>query len=260
MTLFIFSVIKKINGGLMADTLYGVNPVIEALKAGKRRAVKLYLSGKRHDKYEDIIRQFSKRLSLPLEIVDKRDLDNIALTQNHQGVAGIFQTYPYSGIKDMLDYAKQKKEKPFLIALDEIQDPQNVGAIIRTASCLGVHGVIITKRHSSYITPAVAKASAGATEYMNISIVPNLRAEIESLKRDNLIAIAMDENGTNNFNDIQSGNGIILAIGSEGNGIRKPVFDVCDYSVSIPLKSPISSLNASVSAGIGMYMLINNYR
>jgi len=238
-----------------SDILYGINSVIEALRSGKRKAIRLYISSSRHDKYEDILHKFAKKLSIPLKVVSKQELSKLASTDSHQGIAGVFEPYPYSDFRSMLADTGQPGKKPFIVALDEVQDPHNTGAIIRTASCLGCQGVIITKRRSAYITPAVVKASGGATEFMNITIVTNLRAEIESLKESGLIAVALDMKGRHSFNDVTGQHGFILVIGSEGRGIRLPVLDVCDYIVSIPMEGHTNSLNASVAAGIAIHAL-----
>ncbi len=237
------------------DILYGVNPVIEALRAGKRKVLRLYLSDSRHDKYSDILRQIAKQAFLPLDVVSRQELFKLTSTDMNQGIAGKFDLYPYSDMQTMTDKARRQNEKPFIVALDEMQDPQNTGAIIRTASCLGWHGIILTKRRSADITPAVVKASSGATEYMDISMVANLRTEIESLKDDGCTAIGLDMHGQTGFEDVTAENGIVLIVGSEGSGIRKPVIDVCDYVVSIPMHGHPDSLNASVSAGIAIYEL-----
>lgn len=237
------------------DVLYGVNPVIEALSAKKRKPIKLYLADSRHDKYAVMVRQFAQQYSIPLVIVTKQELHKLSLSDNNQGVAGIFESYPYSDLKTIVDKAKIQNEMPFLVALDQIQDPHNVGAIIRSAACLGWHGIILTKRRSPNITPAVVKASSGATEYINITIVSNLRAEIESIKSDGFVAVGLDMKGQSDFNDVVPEKGIVLIVGGEESGIRKPVLDICDYIVSIPMKSHPNSLNASVSAGIAIYTL-----
>lgn len=239
-----------------SDILYGVNPVIEALGAGKRKAIRLYLSDTRHDKYRDLLMHFAKELNIPIAIVSRQELFKLSATDSHQGVAGVFESYPYSDIQPMLDRAETRKKKPFIIALDEMQDPHNTGAIIRTASCLGFHGIILTKRRSADITPAVVKASSGATEYMHIALAANLRSEIESLKKSGLTAVGLDMQGHSRFNDVDTGQGMVLIVGSEGSGIRKPVIDVCDYVVSIPMNGHPNSLNASVSAGIAMYEFV----
>ncbi len=240
-----------------SDILYGINPVLEALRSGKRNAIKLYISDSRHDKYSDMLRLIAKQSSIPLDIVTKHELSKITSTDSHQGIAGKFGLYPYSDIQTMLDEAGKHHVKPFIAALDEMQDPHNTGAIIRTASCFGMHGLILTKRRSSGITPAVVKASSGATEFMHIAMAANLRTEIESLKQGGLTAVGLDMQGQNKFNDVRAENGIVLIVGSEGSGIRKPVLDVCDYVVSIPMKGRLDSLNASVSAGIALYALGN---
>ncbi len=242
---------------LKTDVLYGINPVLEALRAGKRKAVRLFLSDTRHDKYQDVFIHFAKELNIPIAVVPRQELFKLSATDSHQGVAGVFGPYPYSDIQPMLDRAENQNKKPFIIALDEMQDPHNTGAIIRTASCLGFHGIILTKRRSADITPAVVKASSGATEYMHIALAANLRSEIESLKENGLTAVGLDMQGNSRFNDVNTGQGMVLIVGSEGSGIRKPVIDVCDYVVSITMNGHPDSLNASVSAGIAMYELGN---
>ena len=239
------------------DMLYGVNPVVEALRAGKRKVLRLYLSDTRHDKYSDMLKQIAKQASIPLDTVSRQELFKLTETDMNQGIAGKFGMYPYSDTQTMQDKAKKQNEPVFIVALDEMQDPHNTGAIIRTASCLGWHGIILTKRRSAAITPAVAKASSGATEYIDITMVANLRTEIESLKRDGCTAIGLDMQGQAGFQDVRGDNGIVLIVGSEGTGIRRPVLDVCDSVVSIPLRGHPDSLNASVSAGIALYELKN---
>jgi 23S rRNA (guanosine2251-2'-O)-methyltransferase len=237
------------------DILYGVNPVLEALRAKKRKAIRLYLSETRHDKYSDLIKRMAKQESIPLDIISKHEISKLTLSSSNQGIAGKFEPYPYVDIQTIIEAAKKEHENPFIIALDEVQDPHNTGAIIRTASCLGWHGIIITKRRSAGITPGVVKVSSGATEYVNIAMVSNLRAEVESFKKDGFVTVGLDMHGKSDFEDVTKGKGIILIVGGEESGIRKPVFEVCDYIVSIPMKGHPDSLNASVSAGIALYTL-----
>ncbi len=237
------------------DLLYGVNPVLEALKAGKRKALRLYLSDSRHDKSGDTLRQMAKQAAIPLEIVSRQELMNLTSTDMNQGIAGRFELYPYADLQVMIDLAHSQHRVPFIVALDEIQDPHNTGAIIRTASCLGLHGVILTRRRSAGITPTVVKASSGATEYISIAMAANLRAEIESLKENGCTVVGLDMKGASGFNDVAARHGVVLVIGGEDSGIRKPVLDVCDYVVSIPMRGHPDSLNASVSAGIALYEL-----
>lgn len=242
------------------DLLYGVNPVLEAFKSGKRKALRLYLSDSRHDKYGDMLRQMAKQSAVPLEIVSRQDLIRLTSTDMNQGIAGRFEAFPYADLQSMIDLAHHRHEVPFIVALDEIQDPHNTGAIIRTASCLGLHGVILTKRRSAGITPAVVKASSGATEYILVAMAANLRTEIESLKESGCTAVGLDMNGQAGFTDVTARHGVVLIIGGEGSGIRKPVVDVCDYVVSIPMHGHPDSLNASVSAGIALYELVRTVR
>ncbi len=236
-----------------ADVIYGINPVVEALTAGKRRALRIYLSGSRGDRYEDVLRRLARERGVPLSAVPRQELARIASTNDHQGVVGMFVPYPYSDIQSMLAKAAQRGERPFIIALDEVQDPHNTGAIIRTASCLGLHGVLLTKRRSVGISPVVVKASSGATEFIDIAVVANLRSEVESLKAGGLTAVALDMQGKAGFGDVDARAGAVLVVGGEGSGIRRPVIDVCDVVVSIPLSGRPASLNASVSAGIALF-------
>ncbi|MCL4558672.1 MAG: 23S rRNA (guanosine(2251)-2'-O)-methyltransferase RlmB [Deltaproteobacteria bacterium] len=237
------------------DVIYGINPVIEALTARKRRALRLYISGSRNDRYEDVVRRLAGELGVPVSTATRQELFAITSTSSHQGIAGVFETYPYSDIQSMLDAASERCVRPFLIALDEVQDPHNTGAIVRTASCLGLHGVVLTKRRSAGITPSVVKASSGATEFVRIAMVSNLRSEIDALKAGGLTAVSLDMDGKDRFSDVDARAGVVLIVGSEGSGVRRPVMDVCDYVVSIPMSGHPASLNASVSAGIAMYEL-----
>lgn len=184
--------------------------------------------------------------------VDAKKLDFLCAGENHQGIAALAAIKEYSTIDDIFALAEERGEKPFVVVLDEIEDPHNLGAIIRTAECAGVHGIIIPKRRSAGLSYAVGKASAGAVEYVPVARVTNIPAAIDELKERGLWVYGADMDGTEcskcNFDGA-----VALVIGNEGKGIGKLVRQKCDVIVSLPMKGKINSLNASVAAGILMY-------
>ena len=194
--------------------------------------------------------------------MDKNKLDQMAQSDNHQGVIAIVPPYDYCDVDDILDYAKSKNENPFILILDGIEDPHNMGSIIRTAECCGVHGIIIPKRRSCSVNSTVNKTSAGAVEYMKIARVTNLNDTIKYLKENDVWIYGTDMNGrdmngSKYYTDEKYNSGVGIVIGSEGYGMSDLVKKNCDFLIKIPMKGKINSLNASVSAGIVMYEVMN---
>lgn len=228
----------------------GRNPVIEVLKSG-RGVEKLFVIKEAEGSLKMIIGMARDR-GIVVSEVDRKKLDEMSGTESNQGVVAIVSPYEYSSIDDMLQYAKQKDEDPFLLLLDEIEDPYNMGSIIRSANVFGAHGVLIPKRRSALITATVSKASAGAVEHTKIAKVTNINQTIKELKDKGLWVIGADMDGENCYKTNLKGPAA-LVIGSEGKGISRLVKENCDIVVSIPMKGEINSLNASVAAGIIMY-------
>mgnify|MGYP000930060799 CR=1 FL=1 len=238
----------------LENQIEGKNPVIEALHS-ERKIEKIFISrGPRDNRISEIVSMASQK-GIEIEELDKKKLDSLAASSAHQGVIALIAPYNYASVDDILKRAESAGEPPFIIILDEITDPHNFGAIVRSAECCGVHGIIIPKRRSASVTPVVAKASAGAVEHMLISKVTNIADTLEYLKKHGLWIAGADMDGI--LYTKQDLNGPIgIVIGSEGQGIRRLVRDKCDFLISIPMKGKIQSLNASVAAGILMYEVV----
>jgi len=233
------------------EIIEGRNPVIEALKAG-RKLKKIYLASGSRGEIIEVIRELAYQKGVAVEEIAKEEMDKRSSTHSHQGVLAYANPYNYAQVDDILENARQNSQDPFVILLDGITDPQNMGAIIRTAECMGAHGVIIPKDRSVNITPAVVKASAGAIEYIPVSMVTNMAQTIENLKKEGLWIMGADMEGRF-CREVDLKGPIGLVIGSEGSGMRRLVKEKCDELLSIPMSGHISSLNASVAAGILMY-------
>lgn len=232
----------------------GRNPVLEALRSG-RSVDKVYIQAGLHDgPIQTILREARKRDAI-VAFVTKERLNQMSETGNHQGVIAAVASYQYSTVEDILKRAEERGEDPFLILLDEIEDPHNLGAIIRTANLAGAHGVIITRHRAAGLTATVAKASAGAVNYTPVAKVTNLSGTIEDLKRRGLWFVCADMGGTSMY-DLDLKGPIGLVIGSEGTGVGRRVREKCDFIASIPMKGEIDSLNASVAAGILAYEIV----
>ena len=232
------------------DVIAGRNAVLELLKSGKDINKLFIEKGEKHGSINEIIAK-AKENKIVIVEVDKLKLDNMA--ENHQGVIAIVPPFNYCEVEDILNLAKEKKEDPFILILDGIEDPHNLGSIIRTAETAGVHGIIIPKRRSVGVNAAVAKVSTGAISYMKIARVNNINDIIRKLKEEGLWIIGTDgEANTLYYNQDLKGP-IAIIIGSEGFGMNRLVKENADILVKIPMKGNITSLNASVSAGIVIY-------
>lgn len=234
------------------DQVEGRNAVIELLESG-RDINKIFISnGEKHGSINKIINMAKQRKVLITE-VNKAKLKEMAKTENYQGVIAIVPPFEYCDVDDIIEEAKKRNESPFIIILDGIEDPHNLGSIIRTAETAGVHGIIIPKRRAASVNSTVAKVSAGAVEYMKIARVNNINETIKFLK-ENGIWICGTDISTNTYYDKQDFTGPIgIVIGSEGFGMSRLVKENCDFLVKIPMKGKITSLNAAVSAGIVIY-------
>ncbi|SEF95937.1 23S rRNA (guanosine2251-2'-O)-methyltransferase [Caloramator fervidus] len=233
------------------NIIEGRNPVIEALKSG-RTIEKLYVSKGDVEGSIKMIISMAKERGIVVNEVDRRRLDDMSITRAHQGVIAIVSEYRYFEVEDILEEANKKGEDPFIIILDEIEDPHNLGSIIRSANIFGAHGVIIPKRRSALVTATVAKASAGAIEYTRVAKVTNINQTIRELKEKGVWVAALDMDGEICYSKDLRGP-LALVIGSEGKGVSKLVKENCDFIIKIPMYGQINSLNASVAAGIIMY-------
>lgn len=233
------------------DLLIGRNAVTEALKSD-REIDTLILMRNNNNPALSRLASMAKEKGAVVKEVDSKKLDFMCGGANHQGVAAYVAAHEYASVEDIFAYAEEKGEAPFIVVCDEIEDPHNLGAIIRTAECAGVHGVIIPKRRSASLNFTVGKTSAGALEYMRVARVSNLASTIDELKEKGCWVYGADMDGTD-YKKTDFSGAVVLVIGSEGKGIGKLIRQKCDAIVSLPIKGNINSLNASVAAGILMY-------
>ncbi|WP_353094262.1 23S rRNA (guanosine(2251)-2'-O)-methyltransferase RlmB [Tissierella praeacuta] len=233
----------------------GRNPVLEILKTD-REIEKLYiLKGELQGSINKII-GIAKDRNIVIQQVDKNKLDSLSEGNAHQGVVALVTSYTYSSIEDILNRAKERNQPPFIVILDGLEDPHNLGSIIRTAECAGVHGVIIPKRRSAQINQTVYKSSAGAVEHMLVAKVNNIVNTIEELKDKGLWVYGADMNGEDYYFNTSLEGAIALVIGNEGKGLSRLVKEKCDVLVKIPMLGQISSLNASNAASILIYEVV----
>ena len=235
-------------------TIEGRNAVLEAFRSGKTIDKLFVLEGCKDGPVQTILREAKKRDTI-VNFVQRERLDQISGTGKHQGVGAYAAAYAYSQVEDMLALAREKGEPPFLFLLDGIEDPHNLGAIIRTANLAGAHGVIIPKRRAAGLTATVAKTSAGALNYTPVARVTNLVAVMEELKKEGLWFVCADMAGETMYRLNLKGP-IGLVIGNEGEGVSRLVKEHCDLTASIPMKGDIDSLNASVAAGVLAYEIV----
>lgn len=237
---------------LPEDMIEGRNAVTEALRSG-RTINKVFLADGDTDRALGRLAAMAKESGAVVVRVDRRKLNDMSPTGAHQGIMAAVAAHDYATVDDMLNAAQEKGEAPLLVICDELSDPHNLGAIIRTAECVGAHGVIIPKRRSAGLTAVVDKASAGALEHMAIARVPNLVAAIETLKKNGLWIYGTAAEGSNELWKTDLTGPACIVIGSEGSGISRLVREKCDFLVSIPLHGQISSLNASAAAAVLLY-------
>ena len=241
---------KKVNENIIE----GRNAVLEAFRSGKP-VDKLYvLDGCQDGPVRTIVREARKHDTI-IQFVEKERLAQLSETGRHQGVIAYAAAYEYSEVSDMLELARERGEDPFIILLDNIEDPHNLGAIIRTANLARAHGVIIPKRRAVGLTATVAKTSAGALNYTPVAKVTNLKKTMEELKKEGLWFVCADMGGEAMY-DLNLTGPIGLVIGNEGEGVSRLVKETCDFVASIPMKGDIDSLNASVATGVLAYEIV----
>lgn len=235
-------------------TIEGRNAVIEAFRSGKTIDKVFILDGCQDGPIQTIKRE-AKKHDCIVQFVKKERLDQLSETGHHQGVIAYAAAYDYAEVEDILATAREKNEPPFIFLLDNIEDPHNLGAIIRTANLAGAHGVIIPKRRAAGLTATVARTSAGALNYTPVAKVTNMAATIDELKKEGLWFVCADMDGEVMY-DLNLKGAIGLVIGNEGEGVSRLVREKCDYIASIPMKGDIDSLNASVAAGVLAYEIV----
>ena len=237
------------------DLVEGRNAVIELLKSNKTIEQLFIANGKMEGSINKIL-GLAKDKGVIVKEVDRKKLDLMSETKAHQGVIAQITPFKYSTVDEILNYAKQKDEDPFIVILDELEDPHNLGSIVRTAELCGVHGIIIPKRRNVGVTATVYKASVGAIEYVKIAKVTNVNSTIDELKAKNIWVYGADINGEEYSYDTNFNGACAIVIGNEGKGISKLTKNKCDKLVKIPMIGKINSLNASVAGGIMMYEVL----
>lgn len=238
------------------EIIGGKHSVIEALKSG-RTINKIWVAENAQKHLTQPIVVEAKKLGVVIQHVDKRKLDQLAPGVQHQGVVAQAAPYAYAEVEDILQAAEQKGEPPFILLLDEIEDPHNLGSILRTADCTGVHGVIVPKRRSAQVTATVSKTSAGAAEYVPVARVTNLGQTIDSLKEKGIWVVGTDVSAAAGIYETNVFDGpVAIVIGNEGKGMGRLIREKCDVLVKLPMNGRINSLNASVAAGVVMYEVL----
>ncbi len=233
------------------DLVVGRNAVIELIKSGREIENILIAKGEREGSISKII-ALAREKGIVIKNVDRKKLDFMCAGANHQGVIANVPAHEYSSVEDILEFAKEKGESPFIIICDEIEDSHNLGAIIRTAEACGAHGIIIPKRRNVGLNFIVAKTSCGALEYVKVARVSNINSTIDKLKKENIWVYAADMDGQP-WSKTDFSGGVALVVGSEGKGVGEHIKANCDVTVSLPMRGKVNSLNASVAAGIIMY-------
>lgn len=233
--------------------LYGINPVLEAIRSGRNISA-LHISRQRHDNVRQIV-QLAEKNSIPVKFED-RDFFDSRFEKGHQGVAALVRKKKTLTIDDLLMVPAQKKETPFFLVIDCIEDPRNFGAILRVADAAGVHGVVFQSHRSAGITPVVSKASAGALEHVNLVEIVNIKHAIEKMKEQDILIIGAESGSDKTQWDVDMKVPLALVVGSEGEGLRRTVKDMCDIIVTLPMKGAVNSLNVSVATGVLAYEVL----
>ncbi|MCC7202232.1 MAG: 23S rRNA (guanosine(2251)-2'-O)-methyltransferase RlmB [Nitrospirae bacterium] len=235
------------------DALFGINTLLEALRSGTRDFDKVYIARGLHGKAIDELIRLCKTKNIVIHYEGRDAIDRLSGTTKNQGVFGVAAAKEYSTVEDILELSQKRNEKPFILILDGVEDPRNLGAIIRTAEGAGVHGIIIPKHRATGLTDIVARTSAGAIEYIPIAKVTNITQTIERLKEQGIWVYGLDMTGEKMYYDMSYSTPLAIVIGGEGKGIRELVRKACDEVVRIPLFGQVSSLNVSVAAGVILF-------
>ncbi|MBN1659012.1 MAG: 23S rRNA (guanosine(2251)-2'-O)-methyltransferase RlmB [Anaerolineae bacterium] len=240
----------------MREILYGRQPVRETLRAGRRQVYKLLVAAgvKPTDIVGEVLAR-ARRSAIPLQEIDRKELDKIAGGEaNHQGLAAEVSGYPYVDLHDILAAARQEGAPPFLLLLDHLLDPQNLGSLLRTAEAAGVHGVVLPGRRASGVTPAAVRASAGAAEHVRVAEVPNLVQAMKQLRQEGVWLAGLEAApGAQLYTRADLRGPLALVVGSEGQGLARLVRDTCDYLIKLPMHGRVESLNAAVAGAITLY-------
>jgi 23S rRNA (guanosine2251-2'-O)-methyltransferase len=234
------------------EYIVGKNPVLEALRSGRSMNKIWIAEGSLRGPMTQVM-SLAKEIKVQVQLVPKKKIDQVAEGQAHQGVIAFVAAYEYAEVEDIIQAAKEKDEPPFILILDEIEDPHNLGSILRTADVVGAHGVIIPKRRAVGLTSTVAKSSAGAMEYVPVARVTNVVRTMEELKEQGIWMVGTDATGEQDFRQGRYDMPIGLVIGSEGKGMSRLVKETCDFTVRLPMAGQVTSLNASVAGALLMF-------
>lgn len=240
--------------------IYGVNPVLESLRAEGGNLNKIYLLANRSGKEIDEIRTLARRRHATLLNAEREALDRMARTSKHQGVVAFLASQRYRDLDELLALSRKRNEPAFLFVLDEVEDPRNLGAIIRTADAVGAHGVIIPERRAAGLTGVVSKASAGALAHFPVARVVNVSATIDRLKKENIWVIGVEAGGETSYLDYDFKSPVAVVVGGEGKGVHRKILERCDQVVSLPMRGHVSSLNVSVAVGVVAYEILRQRR
>lgn len=238
---------------MKTEILYGIHPVFEVLKAGRRDIYEIYIARDKTSKRIEKVAALAESIKIPIKKVKPLELKSMAGTDMHQGIGAKTGPFPLTGFSDIVDCIQRDKENHLMLLLDNILDPNNLGALVRTALCVGVDGIIVPKDRSAFPTPAVSKASSGALEHVRLSQVTNMVKTIKALIEKGMWIAGMDKASNRSVFLSDLTGSIAIVIGGEGKGIRPLVKKHCDFLMSIPQIGPVESLNASVAGAIAMY-------
>jgi 23S rRNA (guanosine2251-2'-O)-methyltransferase len=243
----------------MQNIIAGRKPVMEALRSGSIIEKVVFLVGVQGNVIREL-RDLAEKRRIPVVQANKQEFRELAVDQTTQGVVAIVPTKEFATLERLIAIPLEREEKGFLLVLDEIEDPHNLGALVRSAECTGVHGVVLPRHHSAPVSSTVIKASAGATEYVEMAEVTNVVSALEELKEEGYWIVGLDGSGDRTFTEIDVDTPIALVVGNEGRGLRRLVREHCDFLARIPLYGKIDSLNASVAGAIVMYEVARKRR
>ena len=238
--------------------IYGINSVTEALKARGRTFEWIGMAKERHDIRLQRLIEDCRRLKVPVRFLQRKELDELAGNTAHQGVVAVTSAKQYNDLEDVI--GAKRAEYSLVVVLDGVEDPHNLGAILRTADAAGANGIVIPERRSTSVTGTVTKVSAGASEHMPIAKVTNIARTVEELKQHNVWTVGLDERGKQNYDALDYNMDCAIVLGSEGKGVHDLVAKKCDFLVSIPMLGKVPSLNVSVAAGVMLYEIVRQRR
>ena len=238
------------------EIIYGINPVLEALRSERQALNKIILAEGKEGGPIRLLRRLAREKGIPIQVSPKEALDRLAGGGYHQGILGFTAASSYSTWEDLLGRVRSAQGKTIVLVLDSIEDPQNLGSLIRTAEACGVKGVILPKDRAAGITPAVVKASAGAVAHLPIVRVTNLASTLEELKKEGFWIVGADSGAEKSLYELKFDMNVAVVIGSEGKGVRPLLLKKCDYTVSIPMRGKVSSLNAAIAGGVILFEIL----